>query len=104
MGLRSRFPRHSKAAIRGPRWKALRLATLRRDDFRCVQCGASGRLEVDHIEPVREAPERAHDPDNLQSLCPVCHARKTRAEVGLGPADPNRAAWRKTIMELMTNA
>lgn len=28
---------------------------------------------VDHIVPVREAPDRRLDPDNLQPLCKHCH-------------------------------
>lgn len=68
-----RFPRHSQAVIRGPRWRALRLETLRRDGFKCRGCGARGRLEIDHIEPVRDRPDLSFEPGNLQSLCPCCH-------------------------------
>lgn len=97
MGLRRIHARHSGRVIKSSRWKAVRLTALRRDDFACRHCGARGRLEVDHIIPVRDAPERAFDLDNLQTLCPSCHARKTRIEVGLGQPDPKRQEWRELV-------
>lgn len=96
MGLKE-YRRHSAATIRDKRWPALRLAAKRRDGFKCVTCGARGRLEVDHIKPVREAPELAFDLANLQTLCTPCHSRKTRIEVGFGETDPKRAAWRELL-------
>jgi len=92
-----RYPEHSRRIIRTKRWRGLRFEVLRRDGFRCVQCGARGRLEVDHIEPVRTHPERAYDMANLQALCPACHTRKTRIECGHPAPDPERAAWREAI-------
>lgn len=96
----SRWNRHSAAVIRTKRWKALRLEALRRDGWACVQCGAKGRLEVDHIKPVRTAPDRAFDLTNLQCLCPACHARKTRLEIGLGREDPERDAWKSLLRDM----
>jgi 5-methylcytosine-specific restriction endonuclease McrA len=95
-----RHARHSAHVLRDRRWPALRQATLRRDDYQCRSCGARGRLEVDHVRPVREAPELAFDLGNLQCLCGSCHARKTRGEVGLPPLDPERARWRKAVASL----
>lgn len=97
----TRFKRHSKAVTRSRRWAALRFLALRRDGFQCVQCGARGRLEVDHIAPVRDAPERAFDLDNLQTLCPQHHGAKTRIEVGLPPPSPERIAWRNAVTALL---
>lgn len=100
MGLKN-YDRYSAAVIRSPRWKALRLAAKRRDGWRCVECKAAGRLEVDHIKPVRSHPQLAFELSNLQSLCPSCHGRKTRVEVGLAPHDePERAAWRDFVRAL----
>jgi len=95
MGLR--FPRHGAWVYRDRRWPALRLAAKRRDGWRCVECGSRGRLEVDHREPVRSAPERAFDLSNLQCLCPRCHTRKTRREVGTPELSPERQKWRDLI-------
>ena len=94
------YQRFSKPILKTARWKALRLKALRRDEFKCVQCGARGRLEVDHIKPVRTDPELAFDLANLQSLCAACHTRKTRIECGHPPPSPERIAWREAVKEL----
>lgn len=99
----SRFKRHSAHIIRTARWKALRLLALRRDGHRCVKCSARGRLEVDHVVSVRDAPERAFDLDNLQSLCPVCHGSKTRHEMGFPEISPERAEWRRAVLALASS-
>ncbi len=55
----------------------------------CRECARRGldrpaRI-VDHIIPVRDAPERRLDPTNLQPLCWPCHNRKTnRSDGGFG--------------------
>ncbi|MEM9782352.1 MAG: HNH endonuclease signature motif containing protein [Pseudomonadota bacterium] len=95
------YRRQSTKIIRDRRWPSLRLAALRRDGWCCVQCGARGRLEVDHIKPVRDAPDLAFDLDNLQCLCPSCHARKTREEIGLGKPNPERDKWRDAVRHLL---
>jgi 5-methylcytosine-specific restriction endonuclease McrA len=94
-----RWHRYSRHVTRGPRWKALRLQALRRDGWACVECGARHRLEVDHIEPVRAAPERAFELANLQTLCGRCHARKTRIECGHPVLSPERQAWRDLLRD-----
>lgn len=96
---KSQYP--SYAVQRSPRWPALRLQAKRRDNWKCVQCGEAGRLEVDHIQPVRTHPERAFDLTNLQTLCPACHTRKTRVEVGHPEKSPARKAWDQSVADLM---
>ena len=96
MGLKD-YRRHSAKVTRSRRWKGLRLEALRRDGFACVTCGARGRLEVDHIMPVRDRPDLGFDLANLQTLCGSCHARKTRIEIGLGRDDPAREAWKDLL-------
>lgn len=100
MTLRQEYKRHSARVTRGPRWKALRMQALDRDDWACVQCGERRRLEIDHIEPVRDRPDLAYALGNLQTLCGRCHARKTRIEVGMGIPNPARDAW-KTLLRSM---
>lgn len=97
----TRWHRHSAAVTRTPQWKALRLMALRRDGWKCVQCGARGRLEVDHIQPVRTAPELAFDLGNLQCLCAACHTRKTRLEIGHPPLSEGRQQWREAVAAMM---
>ncbi len=51
-------------------------AALLRDEYRCVLCGSTKRLEVDHIKSFARHPELRAAIDNLRTLCSVCH-RKT---------------------------
>lgn len=100
MGVRD-YTRHSKRITRGPRWHTLRMAVLERDGFKCVDCGKSrGRLECDHIVPVRLRPDLAYDPQNCAMRCPSCHSAKTRIEVGNPPPSYDRHGWRKAVNEL----
>jgi 5-methylcytosine-specific restriction enzyme A len=52
----------------------------------CRHCRRRGierrAVLVDHIIPIRKAPERRLDPSNLQALCGPCHQRKTIREDG----------------------
>ena len=102
---RREYTRHSKRVTATRRWQVLRMAILERDGFRCRHCGKHGRLEIDHVRPVRTHPELSYDPANLQALCGPCHTRKTRIECG-HPApvqSPERNAWAKAVAELATN-
>lgn len=84
----------------GPSWASAREQVLRRDGHRCRQCGAAERAgrshHVHHITPFRtfgyqtgvnNNDRLANNPDNLITLCPVCHqraeaARGTRSALG----------------------
>jgi 5-methylcytosine-specific restriction endonuclease McrA len=92
---RRKHPHHGKVVYDSRRWRALRYEVLRRDGFACTVCGARGRLEVDHVLPVKHAPDRAYDLTNLQSLCPCCHTQKTRRELGQPQLAPARLEWRR---------
>lgn len=100
MGVRKEYARHSKRVTSTRRWQVLRHRILERDDWKCRCCGDRRRLEIDHIKPVKLAPELAFDPANLQALCGPCHTRKTRLEVGHKPLDPKRQAWREAVADL----
>ena len=60
-------------------WRDQRAWKLRRNPL-CEICEKEGRTTlatmVDHIIPVSEG-GGMYDMDNLQSLCSLCHARKT---------------------------
>lgn len=94
------YHRNSRKVTSSKRWKSLRLQTLRRDEFQCKSCGARGRLEVDHINPVRTHPELAFELANLQALCAACHSRKTRIECGFKPPSQERLAWCEAVNQL----
>lgn len=53
---------------------ALRRAVWARDKGRCLQCGATERLECDHITAVVHGGETTLD--NLQLLCRGCNKQK----------------------------
>lgn len=63
-------------------WSQTRKAVLVRDNYQCRSCGrvCSGKREaqVDHVIPKDQGGSDL--PDNLQTLCISCHARKTLAE------------------------
>ena len=56
----------------------LRHAVLKRDNYRCVECGATNKettLEIDHIVPVAKG--GTNDISNLQTLCKDCNRAKS---------------------------
>ena len=76
---------------------------LERDGWACVECGSHIRLEIDHVEPVRDRPELAYSLGNLQALCGRCHSRKTRLEVGGKPLSHDRQEWRDLLRDMQRN-
>ena len=60
---------------------SLRYNILKRDNFRCVKCGASPalnpgtHLHIDHILPWSKGGET--EEDNLQTLCSECNLGKS---------------------------
>lgn len=79
------FPRKSGADHH--RWKGgceayQKQKALKRDNYTCRRCGLRDEeiVVVDHIKPKAIYPELSGVLENLQALCPNCHARKTNAE------------------------
>ncbi len=60
----------------------LRKKVLLRDNYTCQICGLLDKeiMEVDHQKPKRIFPELKFDLNNLLSLCPNCHSRKTKTD------------------------
>jgi 5-methylcytosine-specific restriction endonuclease McrA len=88
--------KHGRAGwhvYRSRRWVALRLQAKRRDGFRCTSCGTRGRLEVHHVNAVRDRPDLAFDLSNLTTLCPRCHVETER---GSAPT-ADVIAWRNLL-------
>ena len=78
-----------------------RRAVLKRDGFRCVMCGKSGKLECDHITPLQREPgQDVYDVDGMQTLCRACHIEKTARE-NRRPLTPAEAAWRALVNEML---
>ena len=78
----SRSPHYIKL-LNSRRWRALRMAAIKRAKGLCEQCSAEGRIsaatEVHHIRPVESVKDPivmeqlAFDPANLKALCHRCH-------------------------------
>lgn len=66
----------------GISWPWLKNLALARDNYTCQLCGYSDSeiLQVDHIQPKCKYPELSKEINNLMTLCPNCHARKTIRE------------------------
>ena len=58
-------------------WKAVRKCALWRDKFRCVKCGSNVNLHVDHLR--YEKTFGVEKLEDLQTLCLVCHAAKSKS-------------------------
>jgi len=67
------------ASWKGGVMKYWKRQALVRDDYTCQICGLNEPLimEVDHIRPKSIRPDIACSLDNLMTLCPNCHRRKT---------------------------
>jgi len=80
-------------------WERARFLAKRRDNFACVQCGSRNKLEVHHLQRVRDRPDLAFDLGNLRTLCRDCHAVETEKELGRAPNQAQRA-WKTAVAEL----
>ena len=83
-------------------WRVARRHVLDRDGYRCRKCGRAGRLEVDHVVPLKRG-GAPWEEDNLQALCKDCHIVKTRSE-NRRPETPAEAAWRRLVASMMSTS
>lgn len=68
---------NEKHQVRKPFTKSIRHEVFKRDNYKCVECGATKEettLEVDHILPVVQG--GTDELDNLQTLCKACNLSK----------------------------
>jgi len=54
--------------------ESLRNQVFERDDYKCVKCGATERLQLDHIIPFSKGGKT--ELDNLETLCKTCNLKK----------------------------
>jgi 5-methylcytosine-specific restriction endonuclease McrA len=65
------------------RWTRLRHHVLHEAAYTCAHCGhVQYDLDIDHIRPHHGDHTLFWDRRNLQALCPSCHTRKSRQEMG----------------------
>ena len=87
--------RQHPAVVDPRRWQLVRRRVKDRDGWRCRKCGRAGRLEVDHIIPVKAGGDWWAEA-NLQTLCRPCHFAKSAGE-NAKPDAPDQAAWRELM-------
>jgi hypothetical protein len=57
-------------------WNEIRLHAFDSYEHKCVLCGATSNLAVDHIKPRSKHPELALSVENIQILCFSCNSKK----------------------------
>lgn len=77
--------------------RAKRVARVR-DGGKCLMCGSTGggpyRIHGHHIFPKGLYPESAADPDNIATLCMICHMYCVHSANPADGGDP-KGNWRK---------
>ena len=80
----------ANAFYHSAQWKRMRNYVYSRDMATCQVCGnaVTNRKVIDHIHPLKVAPDEKLDKNNLWVLCYRCHAIKTQLEESI-KASPN---------------
>ena len=81
------------------RWKKLRKEILRRDGYECQYCGATERLEVHHMWPIRIGGQ-IWNPGNCITLCKQCH-KGIDPDTNSKPKTSERQKWSDYLSERM---
>ena len=92
-----RMSRGNDAIYRTRRWARARSVVLNRAQWSCEKCGAVGRLEVHHLDPMWRSASDPCDPARLQALCRPCHAAAHGRKLGKRPVPRGRDAWRDWV-------
>jgi len=67
----------SKNLRQRPEYMQWRRKIIRRDGYKCIQCGSEKKLTADHIIPVVENPDLIFEISNGRTLCWPCHNQVT---------------------------
>ena len=80
--LLGRYVGDTNPSWKGGKWNWAKRQVKIRDNYICQQCGLRDEeiMDVDHIKPKANYPEFITSLDNLTTLCPNCHRRKTLKE------------------------
>jgi len=62
--------------LRTHAWRVLRVKVLEKYGKKCMCCGSTLQINVDHIKPRKHFPELALVESNLQVLCAECNKEK----------------------------
>jgi 5-methylcytosine-specific restriction endonuclease McrA len=85
-----------------PEYKFLRLTVLKRDGYKCTNCGKSGStnnaLQLEHIKPKSLYPELIYELSNLRILCINCHKKtESYGKAGIRKIVKSRNSIRKNL-------
>lgn len=61
-----------RESMEGRAWKR---AVLQKDGFKCIWCGETKKLHIDHIKPFADFPELRFEVSNGRVLCKECHRK-----------------------------
>jgi len=77
---------YNKRRVNDPRdsrtWRAFRLTILARDNHQCAYCHGDATT-VDHVIPIKDAPDLAFNPENCVSACQPCNSAKGSRSAGV---------------------
>jgi len=65
-------------ALKIKEFKKIREEILKRDNYKCVECGSDYDVEVHHR--IELSKDGTNSPDNLITLCHICHLKKHKGE------------------------
>ena len=72
--LSNRYKNNPKRICSSKEYKEFRKKVLERDNYKCVKCGKTERLQVHHIKPRKDYPDLIMNFNNVQTLCLLCHS------------------------------
>ena len=61
--------------LKDPRWLLKRKVILKRDDFKCIQCGSKIKLQVHHTYYAGGYQPWEYPDDSLITFCEICHKK-----------------------------
>jgi len=86
------------ARIKRGRWRRVRWEVLKRDGYRCRQCGKAGRLEVHHVVHLEDG-GAPYALDNLETRCRPCHFQEHRQRQAR-QLTPEQLAWASLLRDI----
>ncbi|RIZ67088.1 MAG: HNH endonuclease [Methylococcales bacterium] len=70
------FASKPKNFLMSKEWKELRKLAKVKYGVKCLSCGSTKNINIDHVKPRKFYPELALDINNLQTLCGRCNKIK----------------------------
>jgi hypothetical protein len=67
------YDRDRKTDMGRKNYRVWRIAVFERDNYMCILCGSTDKLNADHLKPYSLFPELRYAIDNGRTLCEGCH-------------------------------